>query len=309
VHKEIAPFCYFYLALISNATGDPEAAYNLYYNAFEAMPNLAASLCADKHSSHAYVYKGKKEEKERLHCPFCGRLAMARWCYPLVEAQGYNPFFNPIRMWMYCEPCHHMFARHFPEKLFLHNTNPRKANPVKFPYYSQLLGNIRARGFAHGMDLFEIGIGASECLLAAREIGYNAFGIDVIERHVEDAKKLYGLQAETADINEFVSGQQYDVIIMGDVLEHVSDPEAAMKKVRTLMKDDGAVWISTPSFESAFSAVAGHNDAMRRQQYHLNYFSRESLYACLERCGLMPVDYHISSHYNGSMEVTAVKAI
>jgi hypothetical protein len=43
---------------------------------------------------------------------------------------------------------------------------------------------------------------------------------------------------------------------------------------------------------------------MRRQQFHLNYFSRESLYMLLERNYLLPVDYQISSHYNGSMEVS-----
>jgi hypothetical protein len=46
---------------------------------------------------------------------------------------------------------------------------------------------------------------------------------------------------------------------------------------------------------------------MRKQQYHLNYFSRESLYTLLERNYLLPVDYQISSHFNGSMEVVAVK--
>lgn len=303
----VAPLCYYQLAVIANATGDPEAACALYYKAFEAMPNIAAQLYGDKHTSRTYVYKGKKEEKEQVNCPFCKQEAKPRWCYPLPEASGYNEFFNPVRIWMYCEPCHHMFARHFPEKLFLHNANPRKANPACFPYYSQILSNIRARGFAQGMDLFEIGIGASECLLAAREIGYTVYGIDVIERHVEDAKNLYGLDAETADINEFKADKQWDVIIMGDVIEHVSDPEEAMRKVKALMKDDGAVWVSTPSFESAFSAVANHNDVMRRQQYHLNYFSRESFYAMLDRCGLVPVDYHISAHYNGSMEIVAIK--
>ncbi|MCL2187612.1 MAG: methyltransferase domain-containing protein [Defluviitaleaceae bacterium] len=307
VNKEVAPACYYSLAAISNATGDPEAAYNLYYKALAANPKLALALFKNTHSSHGYVYRGKKEEDERLQCVFCNALAKPYWCYPLLEAQGYNPLINPIRMWMYCQSCHHMFARHFPKKIFMHNTDPRNANPSKFPYYSQLLGNIRARGFAQGMELFEIGIGASECLLAAREIGYNTFGIDVIERHVEEAKKRYGLEAETADINEYETTRQWDVIIMGDVLEHVSDPEGAMHKIRTLLKDDGAVWISTPSFESAFSAVVEHEDAMRRQQYHLNYFSRESLYALLERCGLMPVDYHISAYYSGSMEVVAVK--
>jgi hypothetical protein len=94
---------------------------------------------------------------------------------------------------------------------------------------------------------------------------------------------------------------------MGDVIEHVSDPAAALVKAEAMLADEGALWISTPSFESAFSEVVGHDDAMRRQQYHLNYFSRESLYMLLDRCGLKPVDYSISSHYNGSMEIVVVK--
>jgi len=202
-----------------------------------------------------------------------------------------------------------MFAREFPEKLFLHNTAPRVANYAYFPYYSNVLADIRRGGFASGMSLFEVGIGACECLLAAREIGYETFGIDVIERHVEDARTKYGLDAEAVDFNEYQSDRLWDVIIMGDVLEHVSDPDGALAKAESMLADDGALWISTPSFESAFSCLAGHNDIMRRQQFHLNYFSRESLNMLLERNYLYPVDYQISAHFNGSMEIVAVKAV
>ena len=209
-------------------------------------------------------------------------------------------------MWMYCNPCHHLFARDFPEKIFLHNASPREANPHFFSYYSNILTNIRK--YTSGLSLFEVGVGASECLLAAQEIGYDTFGIDVIDRHVEDAKNLYSLSAETADFNTFESDKKWDVIIMGDVLEHVSDPVRAIEKAETLLNPSGALWISTPNFESAFSKVAGHNDVMRKQQYHINYFSRKSLYRTLACHDLKPMDYQISGHYNGSMEVIAVKA-
>ena len=69
----------------------------------------------------------------------------------------------------------------------------------------------------------------------------------------------------------------------------------------------GVLWLSTPNFESSFAIVAGHNDPMRREASHKNYFSRESLVNLLARFGLSPVDYRISGHYNGSMEVAAVK--
>jgi len=304
--KEVAPLCHYRLAGISNVTGDPEAAYNLYYSAFKALPNLTGALFADKHPNLNYVFKGMRPEKQRTDCPLCGGQGRPHWCYSLVEASGHNYDINPIRMWMYCEACHHIFARDFPEKIFLQNANPRRANPLYFSYYANILQSIRK--YTAGMSLFEVGIGACECLLAAREMGYEpVFGIDVIERHVEDAKKLYGLDTETADFNEYKSDRKWDIIIMGDVLEHVDDPVQAIEKAASLLSDEGALWISTPNFDSAYSIVDGHNDSMRMQQYHLNYFSRESLYNLLGRFGLAPVEYQISGHYKGSMEVISVK--
>jgi 2-polyprenyl-3-methyl-5-hydroxy-6-metoxy-1,4-benzoquinol methylase len=304
---DLTPYCYYRIAQISNMIGQPEEAYELYYKALTLKPDLMSKLLIEGHTSQNYVFRGKKEEKINTKCPLCEEESEPHWCYPLVEASGYMEVFNPIRMWMYCHPCNHMFAREFPEKLFLYNTNPRKANSAFFPYYSNVLAAIRRNGYSSGMSLFEVGIGACECLLAAREIGYKSFGIDVIERHVEDAKTKYGLDALTIDFLEYESDEKWDVIIMGDVIEHVSDPGLAMAKAESLLADNGALWVSTPTFESAFSCVAGHNDVMRKQQFHLNYFSRESFYTLLERNNLMPVDYQISAHFNGSMEVIAIK--
>ena len=304
--KELAPFCYYRLASISNNSGDPETAYELYYRAFTERPDLASALYGENHSSSGYVFKGKNDELELTACPLCGNSDIRpKWCYPLSEAVGYNGFFNPIRMWMYCEPCHHMFARSFPEKLFLHNDSPREPNPMFFSYYSNIFDRI-AR-YTQGAKLFEVGIGACECLLAAQEVGLDAFGIDVIDRHVRLAREKFGLNALAADFVEYESDEKYDIIIMGDVLEHVSDPVLAMHKAHSLLGDGGALWVSTPNFDSAFSVTSGHNDAMKRQQYHLNYFSRRSFFLLLEKCGFSPADYSISSHYNGSMEVIAIK--
>jgi 2-polyprenyl-3-methyl-5-hydroxy-6-metoxy-1,4-benzoquinol methylase len=305
--KEVMPFCFYRLAQISNIANDPVTAYNLYYKAFSSKADLARSLYGEGHPSHDYVFRGKKKEIRTSDCPLCGNRGEPYRCYPLPEAEGYNKTFNPVRMWLHCAECHHLFAQDFPEKPFLRNDAPRTTNPRFFSHYSDVLSNLRQ--YAGGMSLFEVGIGACECLLAAREIGYDAFGIDVIERHVRDARDKYGLSAETHDFVEYETDQIYDAIIMGDVLEHVSDPNRAIEKANELLREDGALWISTPNFESAFSLTAGHNDAMRRQQYHLNYFSRDSLYKLLERNGLMPVDYRISAHYNGSMEVIAVKRL
>jgi len=299
-----APYCDFQLAVMANMQCNPVLAYDLFYQSFNAAPGIMSVLYDENHPNYNYIFQGINPEVSRTDCPLCGEQGKPHWTYILCETSGFNPEINPVRMWMYCKPCHHIFARDFPEKIFMYNANPRKANPQFFSYYSNVLTNIKK--YTSGMSLFEVGVGASECLLAAREMGYKTLGIDVISRHVDDAVNLYGLDAETSDFIEFESTQKWDIIIMGDVLEHVSDPVLAIKKVKTLLNPGGAVWISTPNFDSAHSVLRGHNDAMRKQHYHLNYFSRESLYRVLEKHGLTPVDYQISNHYNGSMEVIAV---
>jgi len=97
-NPELAPFCHYRIAAISNIIGDPESAYGLYYKAFTEKPDITSILFSGEHPSRNYVFRGKKDEKENTKCTLCGGEGVPRWCYPLVEAAGYNEFFNPIRM-------------------------------------------------------------------------------------------------------------------------------------------------------------------------------------------------------------------
>ena len=118
----------------------------------------------------------------------------------------------------------------------------------------------------------------------------------------------YGLNAEICDFDVFESNKKYNVIFMGDVIEHVPDPVKSMGKVYDLLKDDGVLWLSTPNFQSSFSVANGHNDPMRLEASHKNCFSKDSMYKLLERFNFTPVNYRISAHYNGSMEIICKKA-
>jgi 2-polyprenyl-3-methyl-5-hydroxy-6-metoxy-1,4-benzoquinol methylase len=204
-----------------------------------------------------------------------------------------------------------MFAEEFPAQetniTLNQNPNATDAMPTKphlFGEYSEIVSKLAS--LSNGNELLEIGVGGSECALVATEMGFNVFGIDICAGNVNQAKK-YGINAELQDFDVFEPDQKWDVIIMGDVIEHVPDPVASLAKAERLLNDDGAIWFSTPNFESAFSVVAGHNDPMRREASHKNYFSATSFLALLSRFGLIPLDYRISSHYNGSMEIIAVK--
>ena len=297
---------YYRLAQIANNhMHDADTAYGLYYKALGMLPSLCKNLLQENNPNHDYVFRGLKDERTLDKCPLCGEEGQPYWCYPLFIAAGFNAQFNPIRLWMRCESCNHLFSKYYPDKLFLYNDEPRQPNPSYFSMYSNILTKLR--DYTEGTRLFEVGTGAGECLLVAEEMGFYAVGIDVIERHVNAIKDRFDLRAETSDFLEYASSDLWDIIIMGDVLEHVSDPVKAIEKAYEILNDTGVLWISTPNFESAFARVVGHNDPMRMQTFHLNYFSRSSLFKLLLDKGFELVDYHVSSHYNGSMEVISRK--
>jgi len=211
---------------------------------------------------------------------------------------------------MYCNDCHHLYADEFPDFEVLSTDNNFQTDVEYstkaqfFPYYSRILSKLA--NYTTGNDLLEVGLGGCECVLAAREMGYNVYGIDISEDCVSKANK-YEVEAVQHDFIKYDTDKQWDIIILGDVIEHVSDPVEAIEKLYLLLKDDGVIWLSTPNFDSAFSFYKGHNDPMRIEAAHKNYFSRSSLFKLLEGCNLVPVDYQISGHYNGSMEIVIVK--
>jgi SAM-dependent methyltransferase len=306
VYPEMAPLCYWQLAYIANIDGDPTTAYSLYYQAFEKMPNILRQVYDERHPHRNYFFSGKKEEVKYEKCPLCQGNGAPYWCYPLTHADSFCSLFNPIRMWLHCKACDFLFAEHFPRNPY--DSTPKKWEPVMdmLKVYSDILSRIMSH--APGKQLLEVGIGACECILVAREMGFAVQGIDVNAAWVEQAQKDFGLDVEKADFLEYDCPKKWDVIMMGDVLEHMLDPVRALEKASESLNEKGVLWVSAPNLRSAAAAYMGHNDLMRIEPYHISYFSKASLLALAGRFGFKMVDYRISAHYDGSMELILVKA-
>ncbi|MDR3092022.1 MAG: class I SAM-dependent methyltransferase [Clostridiales bacterium] len=315
--KDTYCFACFLLAQVENARGNPRLAEELYYKAFDACPDGRAGAVFFEKTHPEYVYKGRHDHARREDCPLCGKKAAPRWAYATPHSASYNNRHNPVRVWMHCADCNHCFAESLPETLYDVSGGGRPMQMKGYgPFHSKVLNKCltyirEVRGeaaplLADGLPLLEIGIGASELLLAAREMGFDAKGLDIIPANVKQARR-FGLNAETADFMEYDDGSRYDLIIMGDVIEHVPNPIEAMKKAAGLLAEKGLLWVSTPNFENYWSLLLGHKDVMKLECGHVNYFSRESFYKLLDMCGLSPLEYAISEHYRGSMEIISVK--
>jgi len=74
------------------------------------------------------------------------------------------------------------------------------------------------------------------------------YGIDDDEKALQIAQKR---GAKTIKLNleneQIPLGQQFDIIIAAEVLEHLKDPEKLILQVKHLLKEDGVVLISLPN--------------------------------------------------------------
>jgi SAM-dependent methyltransferase len=87
-------------------------------------------------------------------------------------------------------------------------------------------------------------------------------GVDYLEREVEDLKSR-GYNVICADVTHSINlARKFDVIIIGNLIEHLSSFDGLFLNINRLLKDDGCVLISTanPFYSEQYFYSAFKND-------------------------------------------------
>lgn len=101
---------------------------------------------------------------------------------------------------------------------------------------------------------------------------------------------------ETVDLGVEFSGLEFDVIVFGDVLEHLRDPLPTLRQTRALLARGGSVVISVPNVaHGAIRLSLLRGDFTYRQlglldSTHVRFFTRDNLEQLLREAGLAMVD-------------------
>ena len=133
--------------------------------------------------------------------------------------------------------------------------------------------------------------------------------VEIEENVAIEISNLLNKEILCCDFLNYTENKQYDLITMGDVIEHVNDTRDAVKKAYNLLKNNGVLWISTPNYESSFNRIHKLTTGMWNEPWHITYFSKKGLENLLKQFNFEILDYKVSSHYNGSMEIIARKNI
>jgi 2-polyprenyl-3-methyl-5-hydroxy-6-metoxy-1,4-benzoquinol methylase len=160
---------------------------------------------------------------------------------------------------------------------------------VKFP---EILGWIKR--FRPEGKFFEIGCGMGYFLDYARQNGYEVSGIEYAALGAKVCREKFDLDVTQSSVEQVPERPAaYDVVFMGDVLEHLIDPAAMLKKACRMLKPGGVVAVEVPAMFNSLTgrlAVAGYRLLRTRKRmpmppYHVNEFLPSTLDRILRDSG------------------------
>lgn len=134
------------------------------------------------------------------------------------------------------------------------------------PYISTLKPVVK------GLKVLEFGCGQGGILLPFARIGCEVTGVDLNVSKIEDGRELFEEEGLTANLiaddlfNLTNLENSFDIIICHDIIEHLSDKQGFMVKIRNYIKADGVIFFGFPAWQMPFgghqqnckSAVMSH---------------------------------------------------
>lgn len=139
----------------------------------------------------------------------------------------------------------------------------------------------------------DIGFGGGQCLLAALNLGFETFGIEIdataFSRIRDRAKNVYNCGLKQANFNS----NFFDFIKAAQVLEHSRGPILQLENIFRILKKGGFLIVDVPNQESLLSKfkILLHRLKIRKDYgfisppIHLYGFTKKSLITALAKTG------------------------
>ena len=137
---------------------------------------------------------------------------------------------------------HHMYGLVFAQFLWPMQYHRYSFFCDTFPSYAPRVTSYLELGGGHALYTAE-----ADSILAPTA------RIDVVDISASSLELAQGMMPDSrivwhhADIFDYVPERQYDFITIGEVLEHLEDPLAMLRRIRELLAPNGSAYVTTPA--------------------------------------------------------------
>lgn len=234
----------------------------------------------------------------RMLCPICKSLQTR----PFACKDNF-PFYR-------CKPCKTIFLKNVPSALFLNSyysktflysdgdiNEPiiRKRDPLILARLKSIAPSAKT--------LCDVGSGFGYFLDDAQTRGYTVCGIEPSKKLARDSRRNYKLLVYEGSLDEYIkdSKDTFDIVTCIHVIEHVRNPKDFIKKLTSLVKPGGILYIETPNSDSHLLYVEKERYTFLIPPDHLWLFSHFSINSLLPANSslIKTSTYSYSEHFMG----------
>ena len=148
----------------------------------------------------------------------------------------------------------------------------------------------KMEGYRESNRILDIGCSFGGFLYAAKNLGWEAKGIEAVYDVGKHGKELYGLDIFFGTLEEAkLEPASFDVIRLNNIIEHIPLPSQFLADVSKLLRKGGLLSVSTPNFDSYSVSICGKEWIYFDGQHHIVLFTPATLEKILDKNGFTTV--------------------
>jgi 2-polyprenyl-3-methyl-5-hydroxy-6-metoxy-1,4-benzoquinol methylase len=145
-----------------------------------------------------------------------------------------------------------------------------------------------------GLKLLDVGCAIGGFLMTAQET-FDVFGCELNDSTAETARS-HGFRVRTGSIADIPGQEEFDIITMLQVIEHLPTPADSLREAFRLLKPGGYFYCNTPNIDSLSFNLLKDRHIHVSSFGHVSLFNRESLILLGKRCGF---EFLVHEHCGG----------
>jgi len=171
-----------------------------------------------------------------------------------------------------------------------------RADDARVQLWKEYLQEAEGASHSESRRLLDVGSSRGIFLDIARKSGWDVMGIEPSASEARYATENFDLLTYIGTLEEAsLPGNDFDVVTLWDVIEHLKDPSATMAEVFRVLRPGGMTFVLTPNHDSLITLLlriayrlTAHRLPLERLLYppvHLYYFTPRTLSDLLRRAG------------------------